>query len=432
MAGPDGSFDNSTSHTPRTPDFSSSPGTPQLIVKKGLPTQFPQDAPTESPLKSVDTSAKSDDPAYDSDPNSEFVRLRLRVDDLTGNRRRTGEGASDELLKELRQRLEVVKKSYFFNERDAQADYAIKRRQADEAALTSQLRGEGERKPPFSDKPKDDKLTSVVKPSTGQDIFEEGDDDNSSEGLFGILEPMPTVETSEHGTTVLVRDMSLPKRWTGKLPKSLLTDLVSSSDRYAAIAYRVLSGGSRAKRSSVTIRWTGGRLSEWCMNDIACHDLGQAEQYIATIALYALTYPSAEGFQSAIGNAKGAQTSFRHLPPAFRDLWNELEESRKESENISNREIWGRLASIADQKLASMEKVGSLSIAVSVTCGIFIPVLLQTSQQIRKDLHPSDSRNHKERATLEYSPDQLIASFQARQASNAYQTMLVSARKNNI
>jgi ATP-dependent RNA helicase DHX29 len=86
------------------------------------------------------------------------------------------------------------------------------------------------------------------------------------------------------------------------------------------------------------------------MVDVACHDMTQAEQYIATVALHALTFPTSEGFAS--GNlARGTgQTFFRLLSPAFRDLWDELEATRKCSDDATNRAVWSKLKKIIEAR----------------------------------------------------------------------------------
>jgi len=45
------------------------------------------------------------------------------------------------------------------------------------------------------------------------------------------------------------------------------------------------------------------------MEDVACHDDSQAEAYIATIALHALTFPLTEGFQTGTSASSGSQPS---------------------------------------------------------------------------------------------------------------------------
>lgn len=294
------------------------------------------------------------------DPNAEYVRLKLRITDLTGNRRRNDEFADEEFLRKLRTRLENVKKNYFFSEKDAEASFLEKRREADEALLLARLRGEVAP----AVKPSKQEKMEISKPPEkpgethpSDDVFDGLPDEDSEGGMFGILEPMPATVTSIEGTTITVRDIALPKQWAGRTPRLLLQELVLKSDRFAVITYNDLSGGSRAKRASVHVRWTGGRASDWLMKDIACYDLVQAEQFVATVALHDLSHPSDEGFSSSSAGSKGAQGYYKHLPPVFRDLWNELEVKRKEDEDRVNRDIWASLNSILDYRLSGVQKV---------------------------------------------------------------------------
>jgi ATP-dependent RNA helicase DHX29 len=102
-------------------------------------------------------------------------------------------------------------------------------------------------------------------------------------------------------------------------------------------------------------------MGEWIMEDIACHDEGQAEQYIATVALHALTFPSTDGFAAGTSAAPGSQTFFRLLPAVFRDLWDELEVARKTSDDAINRAVWAKLRSIVEPKLENCGKVSLFS-----------------------------------------------------------------------
>lgn len=299
----------------------------------------------------------------DDDPNIEYVRLKMRLTDLTGSRRQKSEFSDDMFLKTLKARLEEVKQHYFFREKDAEVEFKRQRKEADNDALMASLRGEA-----VQPRAAEQVVETVEKkkgeaplpepPATSNLLDKDTGDDEQGGGVLGLLEETAVNETtvSEQKTITFV-DMALPKGWSGKTPKSLLSDLVSNMDRYAAIVYSNSSKHSKTKKSSVRVRWTSRKDDFWSMEDKACHESIHAQHYIATVALHALTYPSDEGFRSSLGNPKGAQTSFRHLPPAFRDLWNELEIKRKEDENRSNREVWGTLSSLVDVKLSEYEKV---------------------------------------------------------------------------
>jgi ATP-dependent RNA helicase DHX29 len=256
--------------------------------------------------------------------------------------------SADSLIEDLHARLKAVKLHYLFDERDAEAHYLSERQRADAAALQARLRGSSgianaqscpptppERKP-SPRQPKGDR-------EDRDDIF----DSNGEEGgLFELLDAMPSTVVTETGVTVKVRDMPLPKGNFERTSKAFLQGAVNKLDSFGVTTYQCVSGSSRAKRASVSVRWSSGKVNEWAMVDVACHDMAQAEHYIATVALHALTFPSSSGFAS--GNlARGTgQTFFRLLAPAYRDLWDELEATRKASDDATNRAVWSKLKEI--------------------------------------------------------------------------------------
>jgi ATP-dependent RNA helicase DHX29 len=289
------------------------------------------------------------------DPNIEYVRLKMRLTELTS---RNQSHTSPPEIQSLRRRLETVKRHYFFVEKDAELQYRAERQKADEILLQSRLRGTA-KCPPNPSPPKIARLLLQNLEKSGAtspcpDFFD-GDSEDSAGGLLEILEEMPT-EISSNGFTTRVRDMALPRHWSGRTPKILLSETVAKTDRYAAISYRIVSGGSRAKRAAVTIR-----DKEWSMEGVACHDETQAEHYIATVALHALSFPTTEGFAAGLSGSARSQTFFRLLPAVFRDLWNELEVARKVREDGINRSIWARLGAILERKLEANAKVSPRS-----------------------------------------------------------------------
>ncbi|KAI0639258.1 P-loop containing nucleoside triphosphate hydrolase protein [Trametes polyzona] len=393
-----------------TLDASAPPFVPGQKVPEGSSRNSPViPEPTESDSSPPSTKGASDSLRWSpvEDPNDEFVRLKLRIMDLT-TYRSAEEKADAAFLRELQRRLKAVQEDYLFDQREAEALFAAERSKVEATALQSKLRGTGE---PASPKPTPlscrktkeppSRAESVASTSTS-DVF--GDNDESSGGMFELLEQMPETETTESGVTVQVRDMGLPKHWSGRTPKVLLAENVRKTDRYAVISYTCISGSSRAKRFSVEIRWDGGRTQTWSMDDVACHDNLQAEHYISTVALHALTFPNSEGF-AAGGTATGSQTSFRLLPPVFRDLWDELEQKRRSDDDTINRTVWAKLRDLLAPKLSRSEK--------------------SSGRQSRQPTETKDQANGRYvDHSNEVPPEQIIAEFQARQASPAYQEML--------
>jgi ATP-dependent RNA helicase DHX29 len=306
---------------------------------------------------------------FDSGPESpdtddlafQYAQLRLQRDKAISSRKTGHKTVTDE----LDMRLHALKNSYFFDEQDAEGMYQLERDKVHERALQDQLRGMASLTNTFTDESspsskRSPELQSQVSMASTPtpDIFDDDSGDSTTGGVFELLEAMPITETDAQGKTTTIRDMAMPKHWSGRTPKMLLVETVAKSDRYAAIEYRIISRGSRARRAGVSIRWEGKKMDEWLMEGVACHDDGQAEQYIATVALHALTFPPTDGFAAGVSAFSGSHTFFRLLPAIFRDLWNELEEMRKARDDKINRDVWGKLLSILKFKMGASDRVG--------------------------------------------------------------------------
>jgi ATP-dependent RNA helicase DHX29 len=107
------------------------------------------------------------------------------------------------------------------------------------------------------------------------------------------------------------------------------------------------------------------------MGEVACTDDSQAENYVATVALHSLTYPMAAGIASSTPAGSSSSTSFRLLPASYRELWDELETSRRKNEDRINRHTWARLRAIVQDKTTA-KKVGPLSYLCSICSPIII------------------------------------------------------------
>ncbi|KAF8832459.1 hypothetical protein HHX47_DHR1001422 [Lentinula edodes] len=350
-------------------------------------------------------SGSDTDSSSENDLNDEYVRLNLKIASLSTHR----DVSTTLQLQELQKRLLILRKNYVFDEQEAEKLYAVARKKADIASLDARLRGvkadtdvtntsKSPKKRPVEIQTSTPEISSTV------DVFDQ--EDNAEGGLLDILEEMPNSEITTEGVTVSVRDMALPKHWSGRTSKTLLAETVAKSDRYAVVTYSIISGPSRVKRASVSVRWEGRKTDEWFMVDVACHDEGQAEQYVATLALHALTFPSTEGF--AAGSSGGPQTFFRLLPPVYRDLWSELTDARKLKDDAINRGVWANLRSIVEPKLSVPSKdQGSIKIQRATNENLEVAS--------NRRLYPNGQA----------FSEQLMSNFRARQSTSAYQEMLV-------
>lgn len=292
---------------------------------------------------------------YD-DPNMHYARLKLELHGASAGRNRKSAQAHP-LIEDLHARLEAVKSHYLFDERDAEAHYLSERQKAEAAALQARLRGSpGIASIPSSSTPSTPEPKGLPRQPQAKEVREDPDDifestgEDGDGGLFEILDAMPPTHVTETGVTVTVRDMPLPRGKFERTSKAFLQSAIDKLDSFAVTTYRCISGATRAKRASLSVRWSSGKVSEWVMEDVACHDMTQAEQYIATVALHALTFLTFEGFSPANLARGNTQTFFRLLAPAFRDFWDELEAKRKTSGDATNRAVWSKLKKIVEAR----------------------------------------------------------------------------------
>lgn len=166
--------------------------------------------------------------------------------------------------------------------------------------------------------------------------------DSGEESLFGALLDDPPEQAPETNTTVDIISMPIPKQFAfgGNLPKVLLRTLLAKSAKQAVITYARLSGGSRAVRVGLEIRWSAERRRVWRMEQVACEDQAQAENYVSTLAL------------SELAASGETSINWRSMPVAYKDLWEELEQARQVKDDEQRRIVWAKMQSIVLQKTA--------------------------------------------------------------------------------
>jgi ATP-dependent RNA helicase DHX29 len=369
-----------------------------LLKSRGIP-------PAESTISSP---SRSSSPDIDN-LVAEYVRIKMQITNLTARGKPTAHYDSV-LVQQLQDKLKALKSHYFFDEKDAETQYRSERARVDALLLQSRLRGSSPELPatqekkvakPLSAGPRVEKQDIPV-PSDIPDIF-----DQHEEGLGGVLEILDTLPSEiagEGGTVIRIRDMVLPKHWSSKTPKTLLAEFVFKVYRYAAVTYSIVSGPSRAKRACVTVNWEGKKMDEWNMRDVACHTDIQAEYYVATLALHTLTFPATDGFAVGSSGALANHTSFRLLPPVFRDLWDELETDRKLREDLINRQVWANMRNIVEKKIDAR------------------PMLIE--KNTKATIEAKDSTPVRLPPRNDTGSDHIVADFRARQMRSSYQEML--------
>ncbi|KDR85121.1 hypothetical protein GALMADRAFT_131855 [Galerina marginata CBS 339.88] len=350
-----------------------------------------------------------EDTYYGGDPTSAFVRLKLQQDEMSS---KPSSRHIAEQLARLQQKLDDTTRDYLFDQKEALSRYHQERKQLDKRLLHEKLRSSTSDKnigsSPTVHMPKKLPLKTTP-PTASRDVFDDDDSDDSSTGMLGILDNPDPNEITVQGVTFEFRNMSVPKHWSGPMPKTLLRDFVTKADRHAAVSYTIISSHSRARRASVSVSWQNKTRDEWSMDEVACSEDPQAEQYVAAIALHSLMYPLTVGFIAPGPASTGGSTSFRLLPAVYRELWDELEASRKIRDDIINRKTWAKLLRVLEEKIKNQK--GSEK---------------QPKQVAEKQLSGVSRIAVENRGNF----DSVSLAFETRRSSPAYQEML--AQRNEL
>ena len=225
--------------------------------------------------------------------------------------------------------------------------------------------------------------------------------DESGDDLFGNMLDEPVAETGsteqmdDPNSTIQIRSMPIPKSFafSGNIPKAVLKAALAKNSKPASVSYIKLSGYSRAVKVGLEISWSSERRRVWKMDEIACEESVEAENYVATLALNELS-----------GRGEIGGVNWRVMPPEYRELWEELETKRSEQVEADKRDFWVKVRGIASQQQSqigpsALDKVGKA--APSVEAGAPISTAIET----------------------QYS-ERLQADYLRRQAAPAYQAML--------
>ncbi|KAF7894835.1 hypothetical protein EAF00_006649 [Botryotinia globosa] len=186
----------------------------------------------------------------------------------------------------------------------------------------------------------------------GKAMLEEtgSDDDAALADLFSSLpvnevDPLTgkssTVINGKDGTKVTVRDFG---KWSGVNPTRVLEEACRARDSSVRLAYTLISDTSYSNRHNLRITWSKSqdplattplpqvqyasspKLQSFTMVSVSTPDSRQSEAYIATTALFLI-------FGSS---AKEDKVSLR-LPAAWRDLWTEFAQIKKEKSDEEDR-----------------------------------------------------------------------------------------------
>ncbi|ORX35792.1 P-loop containing nucleoside triphosphate hydrolase protein [Kockovaella imperatae] len=337
--------------------------------------------PSREPTSLFRSAEESSDEEVDLDPaaiNRKWAMKRIELDDAKSQQKFKSESAA---VKEIKSELQSLEGEYLFNRKEAETIYRTMRDQMRADKIRDRLKGPADNSPVRSrSKPTKDE-SHALKP-TSPSI------QNDEEDLFGNMLDIPPDPIDGDGpqanTTITIRSMPLPglPDFAATSPKSMLRD-----------AMKQISGGSRAVRAGIEVRFSTNHLRVWRMNDIACENRLEAENFIALIALHEL-----------YASGQLDQPNWRVMPPAYRDLWDELEIPHQIKQKSKDRELWKKIRStleaipVASQEQQGPKIDGDNTVAAKVT---------PKSMPLARSVHES-----------------VKADFEARVQSSKYQDML--------
>lgn len=230
---------------------------------------------------------------------------------------------------------------------------------------------------------------------------ESGEEEEGS--FFGGMLDEPQLSSGQevresNGPVMPIRSMPIPKSFSfsGNVPKTLLRSAFAKSTHPVSISFVKLSGDSRVIRVGLEVGWSSTRRRVWRMDDIACEDLAEAENYVSTLALHDLSEVK------TIPNV-----NWRTMPPEYRELWEELEVMRLNRERAAKRDVWAKMMELLNRR----SDTGSGPRAVA-HIGATTTITRPEPDVLKSANVPSSISEH------------LKTEFQKRQATPSYQTML--------
>ncbi|KIR55599.1 DEAH box polypeptide 36 [Cryptococcus gattii Ru294] len=366
--------------------------------------------------KSLFQSQNASDTESDSEADDEYhineqwAKLQLELDTLrmaSGEGKKGKKGKGNQVvietpeIRRLKDKISRVEKEYMFTRKDANAILKVLKSQRDVAAIAAKFKGasmQNGSQTETDSPPENTQSDSITEEKTN---LMDGSSDEEGDLFGGMLdEPtaLPGIATETSASTrITVRSMPIPKQmsFAGTIPKNILKAALAKQTKQAVISYVNLSGASRAARAGLEIGWQGGGRRIWKMDDIACDDMVEAENYVSTLALSDL-----EAEKTVAG------VNWRTMPPSYRELWEELKVKRKEREDESRRGTWKMIKGIWDKK--AVESIAEKNDTSKSTTGN-IPTEA-----------PAKPTKEKENVVIQKLQDD----FAKRKESPAYQAML--------
>ncbi|KAI8964276.1 P-loop containing nucleoside triphosphate hydrolase protein [Daldinia sp. FL1419] len=220
----------------------------------------------------------------------------------------------------------------------------------------------------------DDEVTKEAQRVAAEILAQDDTDDGQAlSDLFANLPVQETDAATGKTTTVIngtdgikitIRDFG---KWGGVSPTRVLEEACRSRDSSVRIIYKLVSENPYSHRHLVSIQWSKPQeliqvpeISSiesaispqqflFQMTSVATPESKQSEAYIATLALFIVF-----GSTKEVGSTKEEKV-FMRLPPAWRELWSELAEEKKNqtdaADRIAIKEIRALVRAKQDQEL---------------------------------------------------------------------------------
>ncbi|KAL1310940.1 hypothetical protein AAFC00_001163 [Neodothiora populina] len=262
----------------------------------------------------------------------------------------------------LQQRLKKLESDALFDQYTADLKWLEQRNELmQERSERRRLRLDEERKdtPQSASSPSGHPLDRPAESSATDDIMAEAEreaqkllaemeEDDGISGMFGEPTESTSREDGAPGDTgatnisVSIRNFG---KITGISPRRTFEEACRSRDSGAKVYFKLVSPTTYSARHSVTVTWSkdqdavdpalidgvkvqsSTRKTIVTMTGIACPDTSQSEAYVSTVSLFLLFSSSPKEERVAL-----------RLPPAFRDLWQEFIDARREKRDSADRD----------------------------------------------------------------------------------------------
>ncbi|KAJ3498286.1 hypothetical protein NLG97_g1245 [Lecanicillium saksenae] len=327
--------------------------------------QQARDRKMQSPTKKTVVTCDSDIEPDELTP--EYISSKAKLLELS----RTVSESDDNAMAaaKLEAKIRMIENDVLFDKASAEIQWRAKKIVLEQQLAAARKQMGAEREPAASrealklEEPKEDGINDEAE-RIAAEILAEGEDMDDIGGLFDSLpqnEVDPTTGKSQtvingaNGIRLVLKDFG---KWTGMGPRRILEEACRSRDASVKLQYKIVSEASFASQQALDISWNKAQELpqpvpttdvsiellpshfSFTMAGVATPDAKQSEAYIATMALFHI-------FST---NAREEKVNLR-LPPAWKDLWSELAETKKSHADAADRTVVKDLRGLVRERL---------------------------------------------------------------------------------